>query len=124
MLFHLPTSAQVFVLSCSLVIAVTTPLALGRVSMMNLISHATRVDLPIPWPEAVENWIGATGSLPLKLRLAISAPSSSRNWQAQMSGPYVQLGNRDFHGSCSSTIWMLLSVSQGKTDMTYRRGSA
>ena len=56
-------------------LAVTTPIDRGLVSRIKSISHATIVDLPIPWPDAVEKRIASTASLPLKPRFLISLPN-------------------------------------------------
>src|SRR5208337_4860645 len=50
---HLASSAQVFVLSCVSVFAVTTPLVSLNVLISHRISHATKADLPIPCPLAI-----------------------------------------------------------------------
>src|SRR5215831_1787742 len=54
---HLPSSAQVLVLSWFSVFAVTTPLVLEQVVRDQSMIHATNADLPIPCPEATASWM-------------------------------------------------------------------
>src|SRR5215831_120553 len=54
---HLPSSAQVLVFSWASVLAVMTPRVSGPVEKDHRISHATRADLPTPWPVAAASWM-------------------------------------------------------------------
>src|ERR1035438_1505570 len=79
--------AQVFVWSCTKVLAVTVPRLCGRVDRSQSVSQAEMTVLPMPWPDEAANLIGSTGSMPLKPRLATSPPISTRTSRCQSSGP-------------------------------------
>ena len=51
-LYHRPSSDHVLVLSWVSVLAVITPRVSGAVVKAQRMTHATRADLPMPWPEA------------------------------------------------------------------------
>src|SRR6516165_7621056 len=58
---HLPSSAQVLVLSCVSVLAVTTPLVSAAVHSDQRISQATKVLLPTPLPLTLACRIACSG---------------------------------------------------------------
>src|SRR5690625_3866295 len=120
---HFDISAQVLLDSCSLVLAVTTPLACGRVLIIQLTIQAVKADLPIPWPELTASRMGITALRPSKSRSLTCLPMSSSSSHAQASGPYL-LSKRSLYGLCSSTICSDLSWVQSYAYMTNPSGSS
>src|SRR6266852_524726 len=57
---HLPSSAQVLVLSCGSVLAVTTPRVSGKVMNAQRMSWATVVDFAMPWPDATASMMASS----------------------------------------------------------------
>ena len=58
-LCHLATSAHVFVFNWFSVLAVTTPRVSSFVDIAQRIIHATKADLPMPWPDAIASRIAS-----------------------------------------------------------------
>ena len=80
-------AAQVLSRTWEKVLAVTVPFDRGRVVMIQSVSHAAVVLLPMPCPELIKTLIGVTGVCPSN-RLALArTPISRRHSCCHSSGP-------------------------------------
>jgi hypothetical protein len=69
------------------VFAVTVPWEFGRVDMIQFVSQADVVDLPIPWPLEIAWRIGSTAFNPSNFRFCTSRPMSLSSSRCHSSGP-------------------------------------
>jgi len=84
-LYHLPSSAQVFVRSWVSVLAVTTPRASGKVEIAHKTNQELSADFPTPWPEAVASCTACSAGSPSRI--------ASRTSTCQASGPAAREGS-------------------------------
>ena len=81
------SDAQDLSRSWTKVLAVTVPLAWGRVDIIQLTIQATIVDLPMPWPELTAIRTGETGASPVNPWVRVCSPRRWRKSRCQPSGP-------------------------------------